>query len=115
MIFSDSFIMSYFHLYDVDIYLLIARVTLILYPPFNFARIFTKIARYSGKHMDFHQGRWVAGRGFQWSDLIHYKTGHRGEFHYFVPSAIHCFGYLIFDMLFFAFMIWYFDHVRFKQ
>jgi ABC-type multidrug transport system ATPase subunit len=59
--------------------------------------------------MDWHKGMWVSGRGFDWTDLKHYKSGHRGEFHFFIPSPLMLFGYLLFDMLAYAFLIWYFD------
>lgn len=108
-------IMSFFHLYNVDIYLLITRILLCFYPPFNFARIFTFIAAKSGKHMNWHLGMWQAGAGFGWSDLIHDRRGHRSGFSYYVPSPLLLFGYLLIDILIYAASIWYYDNVIFKK
>lgn len=48
---------------DVANWVVLLRGILSLYPPFNYAKAYGDIGRYSGTHFDMVESRWVKGEG----------------------------------------------------
>ena len=108
--------MILYRLYDVDNpgWVSFFKFLLILYPPFNYSRIFVDITQKSGFHYDYNQNRWIEGPGFGWEDLTNNfdRSGSIfSESHCDMDLTIYSFLYLIINILISALATWYFDNV----
>lgn len=84
---------------------------LTFYPPFNFSIVFNDIARKAASHPEFSQRRWVPGTDYTYSDFFTPRVGSIKGHPYFIPSSSNYMGNLLRDLVLFAALTWYFDHV----
>ena len=81
------------------------------YPPFNFSKMFNDIAVKSSSHPSHSERMWVKGTEYTWTDFFSYREGHvEGMFYRIPPTYVSVFNLLV-DILIFAVLTWFFDHV----
>ena len=84
----------------------------LFYPPFTYSILFMQIMRVGTRHFNSNYQAFIEGKFFTWSDLIFEERDvivNGIEYH--VSSALSSFGYLLFNLCFYIFLTWYFDHV----
>ena len=109
---TNVVIIQYLYSLDIPGWVNIIKFGFSLYPPFNFSKAFSDIAQKAGSHFDTYQFKWVYGNGYFWEDFIKRQKGQlRGDVFYDIPSTAQTMVYMILDILFFAVLTWYFDHV----
>lgn len=81
-------------------------------PPFVFSLIFGIIVRKSSSHFDDNAQQFIKGTGFGWADLV---KPEKGEFStgdtYSSPTPLTGFGIICIQLVLYATLVWYFDHV----
>ena len=90
------------------------KFLLILYPPFNYSRIFVDITQKSGFHYDYNQNKWMEGPGFEWKHLTQNfdRSGSIFSEHFCdFDLTIYSFLYLLINILISGLATWYFDNV----
>lgn len=88
------------------------KLFLSLYPPFSYSKIFSTITQFSGNHFNTNENKWEKGPGFSWDIFnreITGKTITKGD--YVMYSCSHSILILALDIVFYAVLAWYFDHV----
>ena len=97
---------------QVPAWVIFLRWIFILYPPFNFAKIYSDIAFKSGNRVDAARGQVLQGPGFGWKDLFDSRKidlGSLGEFD--IPPPYQALLFLLFNVAIWGLGSWYFNNV----
>ncbi|KAJ3034928.1 ATP-binding cassette sub- A member 1 [Rhizophlyctis rosea] len=93
-----------------------ARKILILFPFFNFGKIFLDIVTYTTGQLDSLTSTYIPGPGFHWSSLyaaipVELRPTYGDASIPDIPAPVQSFYYLLMNMAIFGALTWYFDNV----
>jgi hypothetical protein len=112
---TTGFFVDYLYIEDAELYIVIVRFFLNIYPAFHYSKVFGDISYLSGTYFDMTEGRWKQGTGYEWSDLVKVYSGKfvtgSSVRTFTEPSTLASLSYLLYDSIIFLFLAWYFDHV----
>jgi len=103
-------------LYDNSVrpWIRFVRYAFTIYPPFNFARMYSDVAKKAANEVNFVDGNIVSGPGFRWTDM--FQSNER-DMDYLglgvvtIPAPVQGIYLLAMDILIFLLLTWYFDNV----
>lgn len=105
-------VIIYLHYSELPIWGHILKFVLYLYPPYNFACVFSRLYTLAGVHFDSHQLTWVDGREVFWSDLLLPQSGQNIEGKaFYVPCPLVNLAILGLSLIVLPFILAYLDHV----
>lgn len=108
---SDITIIYLLYGQNVPHWVKVVRAILPLYPPFNFAKAYGDISMKAGSHYSSHEKRWVDGSEYTWKDFTEtIDTVVQGD-KIKVPSTLSSYMILVGDLVLYAILAWYLDHV----
>lgn len=97
---------------DIQLWTIIVRGTLYLYPPFLLAKAFTDIAKKSGYNYSATEMRWVLGKGYTWNDFTMRNIGKNIlDVHYDSPPTAYIVFLMFVNCIFYGIVAWYLDHI----
>lgn len=83
-----------------------------MYPPFNFAKIFSDVAFKAGSTINVGQGLIIKGEGFFWKDLFETRVLRLGDLGRFVvPPPYQALLFLCLDCAIWGLLSWYFNNI----
>lgn len=83
-----------------------------LVPSFTFSVCFGAIVKVAATHFDPHLIIWVPGKRYTWTDFTTRETGSVVmNVGYTMPSAFESLLVMMMDVLLYAGLAWYFDHI----